>query len=88
MRYHWIARVLGNDLIDPDAVMAPFATAVLTRTAADRRGIVLIGAKRTGRGGMMMSLGRNATSQVATKSPSTSRASLSKMARVELIVHN
>lgn len=42
MRYQWIARVLGNDLIDPDAVMAPFAAEVLARAAADRRGIVLI----------------------------------------------
>lgn len=42
MRYQWIARVLGNELIDPDAVMAPFAAEVLARAAADRRGIVLI----------------------------------------------
>ncbi len=42
MRYQWIARVLGNDLIDPDAVMAPFAAEVLARAVADRRGIVLI----------------------------------------------
>ena len=42
MRYQWIARVLGNALIDPDAVMAPFAAEVLARAAADRRGIVLI----------------------------------------------
>ena len=42
MRYQWIARVLGNDLIDPDAVMAPFAAEVLACAAADRRGIVLI----------------------------------------------
>ena len=42
MRYQWIARVLGNDLIDPDAVMAPFAAEVLARAAGDRRGIVLI----------------------------------------------
>ena len=42
MRYQWIARVLGNALIDPDTVMAPFAAEVLARAAADRRGIVLI----------------------------------------------
>ena len=42
MRYQWIARVLGNALIDPDAVMAPFAAEVLAPAAADRRGIVLI----------------------------------------------
>ena len=42
MRYQWIARVLANDLIDPGAVMAPFAAEVLARAAADRRGIVLI----------------------------------------------
>jgi hypothetical protein len=42
MRYQWIARVLSNELIDPDAVMAPFAAEVLARAAADRRGIVLI----------------------------------------------
>src|SRR5689334_7297430 len=33
MRYQWIARVLGNGLIDPDAVMAPFAREVLARAA-------------------------------------------------------
>ncbi len=42
MRYQWIARVLSNDLIDPDAVMTPFAAEVLARAAADKRGIVLI----------------------------------------------
>ena len=42
MRYRWIARVLGNDLIDPDAVTAPFAAEVLARAAAERRGIVPI----------------------------------------------
>ncbi len=42
MRYQWIVRVLGNALIDPDAVMAPFAAEVLAPAAADRRGIVLI----------------------------------------------
>ena len=41
-RYQWIARVLSNELIDPDAVMAPFAAEVRGRAAADRRGIVLI----------------------------------------------
>lgn len=42
MRYQWIARVLGNALIDPDTVMAPFATEVLERAAAEAGGIVLI----------------------------------------------
>jgi hypothetical protein len=42
MRYQWIARVLGNDRIDPDAVMAPFAAEVLARAGTDRRGLVLI----------------------------------------------
>ncbi len=42
MRYQWIARVLGNPLIDPDAVMAPFAAEVLERAAAEPDGIVLI----------------------------------------------
>ena len=35
MRYQWIARVLGNSLIDPDVVMAPFAREVLARAASD-----------------------------------------------------
>jgi Transposase DDE domain len=43
MRYQWIARVLGNGLIDPDAVMEPFAREVLSRAAsADGQSIVLI----------------------------------------------
>lgn len=42
MRYQWIARTLGNALIDPDAVMAPFAAKVLERAAAEPDGIVLI----------------------------------------------
>ena len=43
MRYQWIARVLGNRLIDPDAVMEPFARAVLDRAAlADGQPVVLI----------------------------------------------
>src|SRR5437763_1551593 len=31
MRYQWISRLLGNPLIDPDAMMAPFAREVLAR---------------------------------------------------------
>ena len=42
MRYQWIARVLGNGLIDPDAVMAPFAREVLARAAGEGRPTVLI----------------------------------------------
>ena len=33
MRYQWISRVPGNNLIDPDAAMAPFASEVLLRAA-------------------------------------------------------
>ena len=40
MRYQWISRVLGNDLIDVGAVMAPFAREVLTRSAEGGRTIV------------------------------------------------
>jgi hypothetical protein len=35
MRYQWISRVLMNPLIDPDAVMAPFAREVLSRLAGE-----------------------------------------------------
>ena len=42
MRYQWISRVLMNPLIEPDAVMAPFARDVLSRLAADGRPLVLI----------------------------------------------
>lgn len=42
MRYQWISRVLGNALIDPDAVMKPFAREVLARAAADGQPLVLI----------------------------------------------
>ena len=42
MRYQWIARVLGNQLIEPDAVMEPFGREVLARAAADGQPVVLI----------------------------------------------
>lgn len=41
MRYQWISRVLGNDLIEVDAVMAPFAREVLARAAQGGRRVVL-----------------------------------------------
>ena len=42
MRYQWISRLLGNALIDTDAVIAPFAREVLARAGADGRTLVLI----------------------------------------------
>src|SRR3712207_9470744 len=42
MRYQWIARVLMNPLIDPAAVMAPFAREVLSRLAVAGQPLVLI----------------------------------------------
>ena len=42
MRYQWISRLLGNDLIQVDAVMAPYARAVLARAAAHAHTLVLI----------------------------------------------
>ncbi len=42
MRYQWISRVLGNNLIEPDAVMALFAREVLARASADGQPLVLI----------------------------------------------
>ena len=42
MRYQWISRVLGNNLIAPDAVMEPFGREVLARAAADGHPVVLI----------------------------------------------
>jgi hypothetical protein len=42
MRYQWIERVLKNPLIDPDAVMAPFAREVLSGLAAQGQPLVLI----------------------------------------------
>jgi len=35
MRYQWIARLLGNEHIDTDAVMAPYAREVLERASAE-----------------------------------------------------
>ena len=32
MRYQWISRLLGNDLIEVDAVMAPYGRDVLARS--------------------------------------------------------
>src|SRR3954464_529068 len=42
MRYQWISRLLGNELIDVDAVMAPYAREGLARLAADGRTVVLM----------------------------------------------
>jgi hypothetical protein len=42
MRYWYISRVLGNELIDTDWVMAPFAREVLQRASADGQQLVLI----------------------------------------------
>ena len=42
MRYQWISRLLGNELIDTDRVMAPFASEVLERAAAHGRRLILI----------------------------------------------
>ena len=42
MRYQWISRLLGNPLIDTDAVMAPFAREVLARAGAQACTPVLI----------------------------------------------
>lgn len=42
MRYQWISRVLGNDLIEVDEVMAPFAREVLTGSAEGGRTVVVM----------------------------------------------
>jgi hypothetical protein len=42
MRYQWISRVLGNNLIEVDEVMAPFAREVLARSAEGGRTIVVM----------------------------------------------
>lgn len=42
MRYQWISRLLGNELIDTDWVMAPFAREVLGRASAKGQRLVLI----------------------------------------------
>jgi hypothetical protein len=42
MRYQWISRLLGNDLIDVGAVMKPFASELLHRLCADGQTLVLI----------------------------------------------
>src|SRR3954453_10906662 len=42
MRYQWISRLLGNQLIDADAVMAPYGRELLARLAAEGRTVVLM----------------------------------------------
>ena len=42
MRYQWIARFLANPLVDPDAVMAPFARQVLERLVGGGEPLALI----------------------------------------------
>src|SRR3954463_3861430 len=54
MRYQWISRVLMNPLIDPDAVMAPFAREVLCRLAGEDQPLVLIQSKLSDRHQVLM----------------------------------
>src|SRR3954452_14078640 len=42
MRYQWISRLLGNALIDAEAVMAPYAREGLARACAGSRALVVI----------------------------------------------
>ena len=42
MRYQWLSRLLGNELIDVDAVMAPYGREILARLAAEGRKVVLM----------------------------------------------
>lgn len=42
MRYQWISRLLGNDLIEVDAVMAPYGRDVVARVGASGQQVVLI----------------------------------------------
>ena len=42
MRYQWVSRLLGNPLIDPDAVMEPYGRELLARLAAEGRTVVLM----------------------------------------------
>ena len=42
MRYQWISRLLGNELIDTDRVMAPFAREVLHNASRGGQQLVLI----------------------------------------------
>lgn len=42
MRYQWISRVLGNELIVVSEVMAPFAREVLARSAAGGQTVILM----------------------------------------------
>ena len=42
MRYRWISRLLGDERIEVDAVMAPYARELLARLAADGRTVVLM----------------------------------------------
>jgi hypothetical protein len=42
MRYQWISRLLGNELIDTDRVMAPFASEVLRKASRGGQRLVLI----------------------------------------------
>lgn len=42
MRYQWISRILGNELIETDGVMASYAREVLARAGGDGRVIVLM----------------------------------------------
>jgi len=45
MRYQWISRVLGNELIVVEEVMAPFAREVLARFAAGRQTVIVMTGK-------------------------------------------
>jgi hypothetical protein len=40
MRYQWVSRLLGNERIEVEAVMAPYGREILARLAADGRTVV------------------------------------------------
>src|SRR3954462_5758445 len=42
MRYRWISRLLGNERIEVEAVMAPYGREILAHLAANGRKVVLM----------------------------------------------
>src|SRR4051794_41512189 len=42
MRYQWISRLLGNERIEVEAVMAPYGREILAHLAANGRTVVLM----------------------------------------------
>src|SRR5215212_2493505 len=76
MRYQWISRLLGNALIDVEAVMAPYAREVLARACAGSRALPLAWRVKKTHGAIGFREQRDALAAVAALLPEGVRPTL------------